>query len=292
MKRRLFPYLAVLLLGFCPALQLSAPAGSIDTPTVMLTSIGHKCGSTCWCSTALSGLKHADAPTSTSTFATLLKGSYADWTVSYGGSLPGTFHVTTYDAHLCDPYTLPATWAWGDPIPPRMSGVHCAHGAELEMWFEPDLTDPVFDFGDPKLDLHWIQRFEDWGGYCGYTTAPHDVIDCTAGPYYFDPAEETSISGKRTETYWYLDAPQAGCWFHGHSCPGAHCPGNCKWGANVWTYLAIGTAGATGTGTMTVYDGVSWGFTAECKYIPAPGAVLLCGIGIAVVGCLRRRRVL
>ena len=47
---------------------------------------------------------------------------------------------------------------------------------------------------------------------------------------------------------------------------------------------------STGTNTVTVYGGFEWGYDYAC--VPAPGAILLGGIGVALVGWLRRRRTL
>ncbi len=247
----------------------------IDPPDLSRVYTGHLCGPGCWCSTRLDDYDVAAAPTDDDAFDQLMESLYPGWTVNYGGTLSGIVHIETYDAHVCDHYVLPSDWEWGNPIPERLSG-HCSHGAELMMWYEEGPDDP--DIPDDQ-SFHWIQRFFDWGGYCGYTEAPHDVIDCTQGPYYLDPAEEASAVTNGHPYSYYLDAPQAGCIFHGDSCPGDHCPGPCNWGADVWTYIAFGTIGASGTGTMTVYEGISWGFTANCVPVPEPSALLICGMG-------------
>jgi hypothetical protein len=268
----------------------SALATLLDPPSVSTTFTGHACSLEPyeWCSTKLDAMVQVGSPGSTNPFRTLMGPGtpYANWTVTYGGALTGKIHVTTYDAHLCDAVNLPQGWVAGDPFT-RRSNTHCTHGAELCMWYEPNkATDPNI----PGQDFHWIQRFYDWGGYCGYTTAPHDIIDCTLGPYYYDPGEVNNIVATGHPAIWYLDAPESGCWYDGDrpasSCLADKCPGPCYWGADVWTYLAYGTPGANGTGTMHIYDGIQWGFDAKC--VPEPATVLLLGLGSLAL--LRRRR--
>ena len=293
MRRKSVQFFLVLLfnLVFC---SVSTTQAALTDPLMVPGAVKScQCDSTCECTTFMWTLSHTDAPTLGSDFDNLLKGSFSGWDISYGGSLSGTIHITTYDPHICDPYlrSQPAGWKWGDPLS-RESDQHCSHGVELRMWFEPDYRDPIFDFADPAYDVHWIQRFEDDGQYCGYTDAPRDRIDHRgSGPYYWTPTDESSISSTLSQSYWFLDPPESGCYFHGDSCPGPFCPGlGHSWSAKVWTYLAIGTPGGQGTGTMTIYDGVEWGFSASCQPIPAPGALLLGSIGVGVVTWLRKHR--
>ena len=156
----------------------------------------------------------------------------------------------------------------------------CAHGAQLEMSYTANPGDNIPE----GQSFHWIQRVHTWGGFCGWSGG--NQIDCTQGPYYYDPNEDLSIAARGHPETWFLDAPQNGCGAFGQSCPGDQCPAPCDWGAGFWTFIAYGTPSASDTGTLTVYDGVFWGFQATC--VPEASTSVLFIVGLLVL--LFRRR--
>lgn len=195
--------------------------------------------------------------------------------VTLGGALKGKVHITQYDPLVC---TTPLRDEFGDG--------HCWHGVDIDMWYEPGAGDPV---PTATKKYYWIQRFISEGTGCGYT--PDDVIDASDddNPYY--PVRWHTAGG--TDYARLLDEPVIGCQFWGQTCgqvggDAAHdCPDPCRWGAKVESYLAFGTVGGAATGTVAVYEGVNWGFTATC--VPEPISFMSGLIALTLTGAWVRK---
>ncbi|MCC6675943.1 MAG: hypothetical protein IT436_02250 [Phycisphaerales bacterium] len=263
----------------------------IRPPETSVADLRHQCPGEppeAYCRTWIPTLEKLAGPHAGSPVAVALSDAYPGWTPHFigGESLTGRVLVTTYDAHLCDPYILPPDWRSGDPLPQRFSS-HCMHGAQLEMTFEPTPRDyEIRDLLLPGGDFYWLQFYVSQGGYC--ISEQSAGINSTVGPYYYDPEELEHISDVGHPEYWLFDAPQDGCRAHGDRC-GGRCPEAMgeHWQYDFYTYLALGTPGGVPTGEIWLFEGVHWGYRAEC--IPGPGTFATVLIAAAVVALPRWR---
>lgn len=193
-----------------------------------------------------------------------IAGNADDWTITYL-DLAGSFTLDTYDAWV-DSY--PA----GDIDGHAYSGKSLPNrgGAIFGLTYQPNIAD-----GDPSgNDVHWINVYNTnnpsdfdianghnaGGGY--YSTLDNDGNP--AGNPFYDPIGTAGND-------WFLDIP----WD----------PLSPGYDTEFQTFIATGDLTAH---TLTIYDGVWWGY--ETKPIPEPATVLLLGPGLGVLALLRKRR--
>lgn len=272
------------------ALPVPSRAGISITPLTPVPELKHRCPGEEpdeFCRTRVAMPSVIAGPGAESPVTRALRAAYPDWTVQFGGAaLTGEIDITTFQAHLCDPYTLPPGWRSGDPLPDRHEA-HCMHGAQLEMTFKPTLDD--FELRDTLLPggtFYWLQLVASAGSYCVSWTGSR--VDRTVGPYYYDPGELQHIHDVGRPEFWFFDAPQDGCRAHDDTC-GGRCPEKDGeyWQRDYSTYLALGTPGAAGTGTMLLFEGIHWGYQAAC--VPGPGTFATVLAAAAIVTLPRQR---
>jgi hypothetical protein len=270
------------------AIQTQAVADiEIKPPGSSTVSISHPCilGLDEQCSTTLKDLAHIPCPVDSESFATAIKPfETAGWNVTYGCNLSGKIIVTMYDAHLCDPYSGTYVKQPDGSYTLNRTTQHCAHGAELQMSYEPN-PDDMFQPGSGER-FWWVQQVT----YGGTGCLPRNPA---APANFIDPPNQTLrfYSWPITD---FKDAPYSGCctkegWM-GDCFISQDCLLPCSWSETFNTYVGIGTLQDAADRRIKIFDGVSWGFTAECKIVPAPPAVVLCSIGLALAGWLQRRR--
>lgn len=259
------------------------PGGWVTSP------VEHVCGASDTCRTKLLEFKRTGIPNSDQPIWSVFRGEYGaggtrgwNWTISEGFSLSGELAAQIYAPHVCDPVT--------NNDPPYLRGhADCAHGAELEMAFEP-LEADLEKLGENE-DFYWLQIYSHGNRYCGFSLQqfPLDGIDVATGEFGNRPYYNLSVSH-------FIDAPQAGCLTHGDHCPGAQCPGPCAWGVSFSTYIVAGTltqddnGNVLTSGSIRICDGVSWGFSAECIPVPEPSALALAGLGLVSSLIFLRRK--
>lgn len=188
-----------------------------------------------------------------------IAGNADDWTVTYG-DLSGTLTLKAYYPWV---NLRPAFSIGGQNFPAK--SFPGQGGATLALTYQPAGDDPS------GVDVHWIQvintnapigsqaKYDAGGGYKWYLDNDLD----TSNPFYdfsYDTAGDT----------WFLDGP--------HRFPKA------DWEAQIFV--------ATGdllNNTITIYDGVWWGF--EVTAIPEPTTMFLLGSGlVGLVGFRRKFR--
>ena len=157
---------------------------------------------------------------------------YPGWTFNYGGTLSGTLTINTYDAS--------ATVDKG--------------GAILDATYTRAASDPILD------DLQFIQKVSTSAPLPGAPNPKIDYIPEPGGgddglPFYDSLAGSAPYKDATAGTYNFYDAPSRG---YGTSL---------SWTAEL--LLASWSGGPTNK-TVTVYDGVSWGWYMQ-QYAPPAG---------------------
>ena len=62
----------------------------------------------------------------------------------------------------------------------------------------------------------------------------------------------------------------------------------CSWGATFTSYLAYGTQGGKSSGSVELYEGIQWSFTAKCT--PEPMSVVSGLVGLGMIGAWVRKQ--
>lgn len=224
-----------------------------------------------------------------SDFLSALNTQFPGWTFNTGGSLNGTLSINKYQAY--------ATNSGG--------------GAEFDAVYLKSMTDPSL------INLHWIQMI---------TTnvpidpnAPNSYIDPFIAnyeypqlPFYYSPISwdpdyhEDTHKNYSLATYSFYDAP-----FRNYPSPPTSFfmpPTGVSWRADLilasWDSELSG-----GTGTVNLYDGVSWGFiiqrypnsspsfysgysgSIQISAVPEPSTFVLVLSGLAFLTVFRKSRV-
>ena len=262
-----------------------APGGDYET------YLGHTCPPGDWCETSRKDMQSIASPTVNDIPFKHAFQWYVDqgWQINYGGDLSNNYKLTIneYSVHLCDPHNGSWTRLPDGHYEMNRERGHCKHGVQLEMSFAPDPNGSVKP--GAGQDWYWIQRFT-YGGWGCTPTGDWNTIDSSSStsPYY-GGSHPWSIGS-------FLDAPQAGCALYDvetktwdNYCRSDSCvnPDPCKWWVQVYTYVAIGSTPASGNKELTIYDGVSWGFNAQCTPEPASIVALVCGL-VALAAHRRR----
>lgn len=150
---------------------------------------------------------------------------FPGWTFAGGGQLSGTLTVNSYAAA--------ATASQG--------------GASISIAYSPGPNDP------PLASLHWIQVIwtnEPLGG----ATSPYvdPVPNDDNLPFYWTLSEDGSMKNGSTGAYSFSDAPS-----RGYPPPPDAGVSSVSWGADLYLCSWDGQT------TVTIYDGVNWGWYIE-----------------------------
>jgi hypothetical protein len=178
------------------------------------------------------------------------------WTLNYGGSLTGTFDVTTATANQFGPVV--------------------AGGLTINI----DVSNITLPTPGANQQLVWVQ-----GLFINYTVPAGTIVT----PYF--AMDTSTLSGLTcggtifcppAYPYQYLDNS-----FYDQPFDAYMPPGTTQAFFDANAYLALEST--NGDKILTVYDGVSYGFQ---NYVsPEPGAWLLFGSGFVMLLVIRRRRV-
>lgn len=265
------------LLVMCSGSTLRA--GITISPPYASGPISHHCpvpaGQYDLCTTTLTPPSRA---TQDPTFPTRLAQTGWTFTNAPQADFPNvTINIRMYHPHLCNPIDEPVTIVPGNVNLTRLPGSHCSHGAEPEMAL---LLAP--DPGHSE-SWRWLQIGHDYGTFC---------LDPAGGQWYLDNAGDdpsmpfygsqasihtfTSAPWNRPAT-WFFDTPEDGCWFNSLG-RGSDCPRPDHWSVQSDTYL---TKFNSATQTVTIYEGIHWGFQADC--VPEPGTVALMFAGLGLL---------
>ncbi len=270
-----------LLIAATATLGISTARADLRTPDWVLNPpLSHPCPVPAdqydLCTTSL--MPFARVTVSDSTLASLGRSFKGRYSFVHGDpSSLGivSVHIEKYLPTLCSPIDQDVQVAPGDAEPPRLKGQHCTHGAELLLW----LTNP------PELEQSeswmWLQIAQDRGTFC---LRPRNdgraYLDSDNGtPFYYSDEEIrafTSPAWNRPQT-WFFDAAEDGCFFRELVCGGA-CPAPDHWSIG---FSLVLTKFNSATSTVTVFDGIHWGFQADC--VPEPGTVALMFAGLGLL---------
>jgi len=137
-------------------------------------------------------------------------------------------------------------------------------------WFDGTFNPPA---GGGVAGLRWIQMIDTnypLGGDDSPYIDPRPNDDDL--PFYWTEQEHKKYSG--TDYIYFYDAPRRDCRSH---------PDFIWWRA----YLFIGTWDEKNPGSISLHDGVQWGFDFRC--VPEPTSLLALTIGLVALAYRRRR---
>lgn len=156
------------------------------------------------------------------------------------------------------------------------SGSKCYHEADIAMYYERDVSDPV--------DLHWIQLYSETGD-CGNDVLRVDSKSSSNPNYYqpgYGPWTPTNYTLLTDWDMTFTDGPydrHTEIW--GFS-------GTVEFYTLLASYSDIYWVDNTRYQDVTIYDMVYWGYSGYC--VPAPGALILACLGLPLVHWIQRRR--
>jgi len=166
----------------------------------------------------------------------------------------------------------------------REDGEFCRHGAEIVVYYDLGLF-------DPPLSFDWISLYTETGD----AGADTNRVD---GDEDLDPAYYTEGDAPWTPDGYAIDPDHDLVFTDAPSDPHDE---DSSWSGSVefCTFLAgYGQPYYEGNvlyQDIVLFDGFRWGYVGSCteviRQVPAPGALLLTGIGVCLFSRLRRRAV-
>ena len=171
----------------------------------------------------------------------------------------------------------------------------CYHGAEIVAFYD-------YGAGEDQLNLNWIQLYTETGGSMHHPPY-HHVVD---GSGDLDPAYYPPVYGPWYPSYYEGEGEGES---EGEGVGEGEGEIDMAWSdrphdshveENAWSgsvefsvFLAsygdiyLDPEGSYYHQEITIYDGITWGYTGFCQEIAEPTSILLLGIGI--VGIIKRR---
>lgn len=147
----------------------------------------------------------------------------------------------------------------------REYGAVCRHGAEITAHYDQDDD-------DPPVSLDWIQLYTEHGGSGNDWFEVDGTED--GKPFYFTDYDDPND---------YIHVPNPGGLVFGDTPYDSHDEAQ-QWSGGVEFYLLLASMEGS---SITIYDGIIWGYDGEC--VPEPSSLMLLALGGLVA--LRRRRV-
>ena len=184
------------------------------------------------------------------------------WSFAWGNNLAGTLTVDWNKAYDTDSVISGNTY--------------CRHGSEFDCHYTRAATDPT--------NLEWVQVFtssENWAGLASGTMIcdpyPNDGTD--DAPFYFNP-------GDNRNNFMHVSPVPSGLIFG--DTPGVSHLESSAWSGWFRANLFLASWDSANPYSLTIHDGIRWGWDGACAPTPTPGSLALFGMGL--LACKRRRR--